>query len=42
MLPSAPCSVILLFPIVDIFLKLVAFMGELPSLLLAQRLALSV
>ena len=38
MLPSAPCSPLLLFPVVDIVLTLVAFM----SLLLAQRLALSV
>ena len=41
MLPFAPCSPLLLFPIIDIVLTLVAFIGELPSLVLAQRFALS-
>ena len=41
-LPSAPCSRLLLFPTVDIVLTLVAFMGEYPSLVLAQMFALSV
>ena len=39
---SALCRPLLLFPIVDINLTLVAFMGEFPSLILAQRFALSV
>ena len=41
-LSSALCSPLLLFPIVDIVLTLVAFLGEFPSLVLASRFALSI
>ena len=40
MLLSAPCSPLLLFLTIDIVPTLVAFMGEIPGLLLAKRFAL--
>ena len=39
MLPSAPCSPLLLFPIVDIVLTLVAFLGEFPSLMYSLKIS---
>ena len=42
MLPSAPCSPLLLFLIVDIILTLVAFIDQFPGLVLAHRVVVSV